>query len=106
MSVQALMDFIDRSPSPYHAAAQAAELLENAGFHALEEHQKWELTPGQGYYVTRNQSSLIAFRLPAQKLESWRLTAAHSDSPTFAVKNEVLEGDKHYLRLAVEGYTG
>lgn len=106
MSVQALMDFIDRSPSPYHAAAQAAELLKNAGFHALEEHQKWELTPGQGYYVTRNQSSLIAFRLPARKPESWRLTAAHSDSPTFAVKNEVLEGDKHYLRLAVEGYGG
>ena len=106
MSVQALMDFIDRSPSPYHAAAQAAELLEKAGFSPLTEHQKWELTPEHGYYVTRNQSSLIAFRLPARKPESWRLAAAHSDSPTFAVKNDKLEGDKTYLRLAVEGYGG
>ncbi|WP_130869379.1 M18 family aminopeptidase [Intestinimonas massiliensis (ex Afouda et al. 2020)] len=106
MSVQALMDFIERSPSPYHAAAYAAKLLEGAGFLPLEEHEKWELTPGQGYYVTRNQSSLIAFRLPWQKPERWLLTAAHSDSPTFAVKNDRLEGDKTYLRLAVEGYGG
>lgn len=106
MSVQALMNFIDGSPSPYHAAAQAARLLEQAGFLPLNEHEKWELVPGQGYYVTRNQSSLIAFRLPRQKPESWRLTAAHSDSPTFAVKNDLADGDKHYLRLAVEGYGG
>ena len=106
MSVQALMEFIERSPSPYHGTAQAARLLEEAGFRPLEEHERWELTPGQGYYVTRNQSSLIAFRLPRQRVERWLLTAAHSDSPTFAVKNEELEGDKHYLRLAVEGYGG
>ena len=106
MRVQALMDFIDHSPSPYHAVAQAAKLLKEAGFHPLEEHEKWELTAGQGYYVTRNQSSLIAFRLPRHKPERWLLTAAHSDSPTFAVKNDLAEGDKHYLRLAVEGYGG
>lgn len=106
MSVQALMKFIENSPSPYHAAAQAAALLEKTGFCPLEEQKKWELTLGQGYYVTRNQSSLIAFRLPRQKPEGWRLTAAHSDSPTFAVKNDNLEGDRHYLRLAVEGYGG
>ena len=106
MRVQALMDFIDHSPSPYHAVAQAAKLLKEAGFHPLEEHEKWELTAGQGYYVTRNQSSLIAFRLPLHKPERWLLTAAHSDSPTFAVKNDLSEGDKHYLRLAVEGYGG
>ena len=106
MSVQALMDFIEGSPSPYHAAAQAARRLESAGFLPLEEHQRWELSPGCGYYVTRNQSSLIAFRLPRRKPTGWRLTAAHSDSPTFAVKNDVLEGDKRYLRIAVEGYGG
>lgn len=106
MRVQALMDFIDHSPSPYHAVAQAARLLKEAGFCPLEEHERWELTAGQGYYVTRNQSSLIAFRLPRHKPERWLLTAAHSDSPTFAVKNDLAEGDKHYLRLAVEGYGG
>ena len=34
------------------------------------------------------------------------MTAAHSDSPTFYVKNDALEGDKRYVRLAVEGYGG
>lgn len=106
MSVQALMEFIENSPSPYHAAARAAALLEEAGFLRLEEGKRWELAPGRGYYVTRNQSSLIAFRLSREKPEGWRLTAAHSDSPTFAVKNDALEGDKAYLRLAVEGYGG
>ncbi len=106
MSVQALMEFIENSPSPYHAAARAAALLEEAGFLRLEEGKRWELAPGRGYYVTRNQSSLIAFRLPREKPEGWRLTAAHSDFPTFAVKNDALEGDKAYLRLAVEGYGG
>ncbi|WP_297212450.1 M18 family aminopeptidase [uncultured Flavonifractor sp.] len=106
MSVQALMDFIENSPSPYHAAAQAARRLEAAGFAPLAECRRWEVEPGRGYYVTRNQSSLIAFRLPAGKPEGWLLTAAHSDSPTFAVKNDALEGDDRYLRLAVEGYGG
>ena len=106
MRVQALMDFIDHSPSPYHAVAQAARLLKEAGFRPLEEHERWELTAGQGYYVTRNQSSLIAFRLPRHKPERWLLTAAHSDSPTFHVKNDALEGDSRYIRLSVEGYGG
>ena len=102
-----LMDFIRRSPSPYHAAAQAARRLEKAGFCPLDEGERWALAPGRGYYVTRNQSSLIAFRLPRQgKPEGWRMAAAHSDFPTFAVKNEALEGDRAYLRLAVEGYGG
>ena len=49
---------------------------------------------------------LIAFGLPGGTPEGWRMTAAHSDSPTFYVKNDALEGDKRYVRLAVEGYGG
>ena len=105
-TIQRLMDYLKNSPSPYHAAASAAALLEEAGFHRLEEAAPWSVEPGGRYYVTRNQSSLIAFRLPAGPLTGWRMTAAHSDCPTFAVKNDRLEGDKAYLRLAVEGYGG
>ena len=101
-----LMDFISRSPSPYHAVAAAASLLDQAGFTRLEECVPWALEWGKGYYTTRNQSSLIAFRLPKTALTGWRMTAAHSDSPTFYIKGDVLEGDKRYLRLSAEGYGG
>ena len=101
-----LMEYIQDSPSPYHAAAAAAARLEAAGFTRLEESAPWALSPGQCCYTTRNQSSLIAFRLPGGTPEGWRMTAAHSDSPTFYVKNDALEGDKRYVRLAVEGYGG
>lgn len=97
-----LMEYIQDSPSPYHAAAAAAARLEAAGFTRLEESAPWALSSGQCCYTTRNQSSLIAFRLPGGTPEGWRMTAAHSDSPTFYVKNDALEGDKRYVRLAVE----
>lgn len=101
-----LMEFLRQSPSPYHAVKNAAELLDQAGFTQLEETAPWELQPGNGYYVTRNQSSLVAFRLPRERLRSWRMTAAHSDAPAFAVKGDRLDGDKAYARLSVEGYGG
>ena len=73
-----LMNFISRSPSPYHAVGSAAALLEEAGFTRLEECASWTLEWGKGYYTTRNQSSLIAFRLPKTALTGWRMAAAHS----------------------------
>ena len=80
-----LMEYIQDSPSPYHAAAAAAARLEAAGFTRLEESAPWALSPASAT-TTRNQSSLIAFRLPGGTPEGWRMTAAHSDSPTFYVK--------------------
>ena len=100
------MAFLDRSPSPFHAVAAAADLLDQAGFTRLEEGSAWTLVPGGQYYVTRNQSSLIAFRLPSEALMAWRMTAAHSDVPTFAVKGDRLDGDAKYARLSAEGYGG
>ena len=105
-TLEHLMEYIEKSPSPYHAVRSAAELLEGAGFVRLEETEPWSLAPGQGGYVTREQSSLIAFRLPAVSLESWRMTAAHSDTPTFRIKNDCLNGVPGYIRLETEGYGG
>ena len=106
MSLESLFAFLQESPSPYHAVAAAARRLEAAGFAPLAEHAAWRLEPGKGYYVTRNQSSLIAFRLPQGALTGWRITAAHGDAPTFYVKNTALGSDKQYERWEVEGYGG
>ena len=106
MPLADLFAFLRESPSPFHAAAAAARRLEAAGFAPLREQDPWALEPGKGYYVTRNQSSLIAFRLPAGPLAGWRITAAHGDAPTFYVKNTALGGDRRYERWEVEGYGG
>ena len=80
-----LLNFIEKSPSCFHAIDEACARLEKAGFKELKEKDRWELSEG-GYYVTRNSSSIIAFYIPKEPELSVRITAAHSDSPTFKVK--------------------
>lgn len=105
MSLESLFDFLEAGVSRFHSVAHAAQVLENAGFLPLEETRPWGLlSPGQGYYVTRNGSSLAAFRLP-QQLEGVRLVASHGDSPTFQVKGTFPAGCG-VTRLEVEGYGG
>ena len=102
-----LLDFIAESPSVYHVIDNFAGMLEAAGYTRLRERERWTLVPGGKYYVTRAGSSMIAFRVP--KTESWtgfRLSAAHSDSPTFKLKAEPELAGNGYLRLNTEKYGG
>ncbi len=103
-----LADFLDHSPSPFHAVTSAARRLQDAGFTSLEESSIWNLEPGKGYYTTRNQSSIIAFRMPRGELSGWRMAASHSDSPTYRVKADAWAGSNPcgMVRLPVEGYGG
>lgn len=103
--MQDLFTFIDQSVSPYHSVQEAVCRLEKAGFIRREESDEWQIEPGGKYYVTRNQSSIIAFAVPAQKPQYYHLTASHSDSPTFRIKKSRMEG-KDYARAEVEGYGG
>ena len=106
-NVQGLFDFIDASPTAFHAVANICSELEAAGFDRLEEGSSWALVPGRGYFVTRNMSSVIAFRLPEGGADSYRIIAAHSDSPTFKIKeNAELSVRGKYVKLNVERYGG
>ena len=67
--IQGLIDFLSRSPTPFHATATLARRLEAAGYQRLDERESWSVQPGGRYYVTRNDSSLIAVRLGAQPLQ-------------------------------------
>ena len=100
-----LFDYIAASPSPYHAVAHSAETLRAAGFRPLSEGEDWALTPGQGYYVTRNGSSLIAFRA-RKEFRGFLMTASHCDSPTFKIKENAELTGSGCRRLAVEKYGG
>lgn len=103
--IEPLFDFLRQGVSPYHAAATACQWLDDAGYTRLEEAAYWNLEPGHGYYTTRNQSAVVAWRVPAHGIGGWRITASHSDSPTWHIKTD---GDTRAgcRRLSVEGYGG
>ena len=63
-----ICDFIDRSPTPFHAVQNMAQLLDEAEFIVLQEGDSWVLESGKQYYVVRNQSSIIAWTQGHQSL--------------------------------------
>ena len=105
MQMQQLFDFLRAGVTPFHAVAHAAGLLDAAGFTRLEEADYWNLEPGRGYYTTRNNSAIIAWRVPDHAIGGWRITASHSDSPTWRIKNTSVTS-AGCTRLNVEGYGG
>lgn len=103
-----LLSFIDASPSPWHAADNLAERLNEQGFTQLHEKQAWSVEPGQGYYVLRDGSSLIAFRCGVEPLSEhgFRIIGAHTDSPGLRIKPNPETSQGGYQRLGVEIYGG
>jgi len=104
-----MLEFIEKSPSCFHAVANVKEILNKNGFTELSERENWMVEPGGGYYVTRNDSSVISFRLPKESLEApgFHIVATHSDSPSFKVKESPESRvEEHYVRLNTEKYGG
>ncbi|MCE0733225.1 M18 family aminopeptidase [Halomonas sp. G15] len=104
--LQRLLDFLHRSPTPWHATANMAARLEEAGFRRLDEREAWALTPGERVYVTRNDSSIIALQLPEGRLEALRMIGAHTDSPGLRLKPNAAQTGAGWLQLGVEVYGG
>jgi len=100
-----LLDFIKHSPSAYHAVDNVKKALESAGFERLEESGAWTLKAPGRYYVERNGSAIIAFRVPREDYNGFMIMAAHSDSPTFRIKEkpETVSAGA-YTRLNIEKY--
>ena len=106
--VTRFLDFLDRSPTPWHAVAAAADALDGAGFSALDEGgPPVPLAPGHRGYLRRG-GTLIAFRVGTAPLAEagFRLVSAHTDSPNLRVKPRPLLFEKGYVRLGVEVYGG
>lgn len=102
-----LLTFLDSSLTCFHAVAQMAEILHSHGFTRLRENEKWELSPGESCFVTRNDSALIAFTIPKTGIRSFRIIASHSDSPGFKIKeNPEITSADHYIQLNTERYGG
>ena len=105
---QDLLDFIDASPSPWHAVATAEQRLLSNGFSRLEESAPWRLQAGGRYFVSRGGASLIAFVVGQQSLaeRGFRIVGAHTDSPGLRLKPCAAHACDHHVRLGVEVYGG
>lgn len=102
-----LLAFIRKSPSCYHVIETICRQLKAHGFISLQEGEEWKLAQGGSYFVTRNRSSLLAFRIPQCPLKGFQVMASHGDSPTFRVKaNPEITVEKRYVKLNVEKYGG
>ncbi|MCZ6598495.1 MAG: M18 family aminopeptidase [Planctomycetota bacterium] len=101
-----LCSYIDASPSPFHACAEAARMLADAGFERLEEVEAWEHRPG-GFFVVRG-GSLVAWALVGD-CEPWRgfrIVGAHTDSPNLRIKPQPDTRSAGCCQLGVEVYGG
>ena len=83
-----LLDFIHTSPSPFHVVSTIKDLLQAKGFEKLELTERWEISKGGKYFLTRNDSAVIAFGVGQGAVEEqgFRLVGAHTDAPSFRVK--------------------
>ncbi len=104
--MKTLSEFIKSCTDSWHTASEITNTLEKSGFTELNEGDVWNLKRGASYYVTRNMSSVIAFKIPNEDFKSYMIAAAHGDSPCFKIKSTPHLADEHYIRLNTEGYGG
>ena len=101
-----LCEFIDASPTAYHAVDSAAAMLKAFGARRLDEREAWRLEPGVSYYVVRDDASLAAFRLGsgAPCETGFAIAGAHTDTPGLCARYEKPVKGRGLERVAVEAY--
>ncbi|GGK74856.1 M18 family aminopeptidase [Amphritea balenae] len=104
-----LFDFLAASPTPFHAVYEMRGRLQEAGYIELEEKSRWHVKAAGRYFIVRNESSIIAWNMPASgelSDEGMRMVGAHTDSPCLKVKPNPETVRQGCLRLGVEVYGG
>lgn len=106
-SIEITMELLGKSYSPFHVVKNLREELLSDRFTELDETEPFRLEKGKKYFVTRNGSSLIAFKIPSEiKRAAFQLSAAHTDSPTYKIKPEPVSIYKNLVSLLTEPYGG
>lgn len=102
-----LLDLFNNSYNEYFAISNIKKLLDDNGFICLLENEKYEISLGKSYYILRDGSSIIAFKVP-EKLDElyFKIVASHSDSPVLKIKENPTVIENGYNKLKVEKYGG
>ncbi len=103
---QQLLQFLSESVTAFHAVGSVRRELTENGYEELCEGEKWTLQKGKKYFTVRNESSLIAFRIPEGEVNGFMAGAAHTDSPSFRIKPQPEMKGNGCIRLNTEGYGG
>lgn len=102
-----LLEFLDRSPTPFHAVSQISHRLDAAGFRRLNEGDDWTLGANERVYVVRNGGSIVALRTGSDSIaQGLRMVGVHTDSPCLRVKPQPELIEHGCFRLGVEVYGG
>lgn len=105
-TTQNMLNFIEKSPTCFHAVDNLKSMLLEKGFAEVKETENWKLETGKGYFVTRNDSSIIAFCIP-NTIKGFHIIASHSDSPCFKIKEAPeMVVEEQYVKLNTEKYGG
>lgn len=101
------IELLNKSYSPFHVVKNIKDELDKKGYIELKEDKEFSLEEGENYYVIRNGSAIIAFNVPhSPKTSSFRISASHTDSPTFKIKPNPVINYKNIVSLNVEPYGG
>lgn len=103
-----LFSFLQASPTPFHAVTNMSEVLLANGFHQLQENELWDLRPGNGYFITRDDGAIVTFIIGSKEKpeQGFRILGAHTDSPCLQIKPKSDIQTGSYLQLGVELYGG
>ncbi|ORX90619.1 aspartyl aminopeptidase [Basidiobolus meristosporus CBS 931.73] len=104
------LEFVNSSPSPFHAVEESRKRLEKVGFVEIKERDSWSelVKPNGKYYFTRNKSSIIAFAVGGKFVQGngVSIVAAHTDSPCLKIKPISKKEKSGYLQVGVQTYGG
>lgn len=103
------IDFIDSTPNSYWCTEHLRNKLLEQGYRELTFNGIWEYDCiGGKFFITKNNSSLIAFTIPKNKSDivGFNITSTHNDSPSFNIKTNPEIYSEGYLKLNVDGYGG
>lgn len=106
---EGLLQYLNDSPTAFHAVENAAALLRESGFRELRETEKWSLEKEGRYFVIKNSSAVIAFIVGKGDLaeEGFHIIGAHTDSPGLKIKPGACSvTPEGYVKVNVEVYGG
>ncbi|RZC74647.1 hypothetical protein C5167_050124 [Papaver somniferum] len=106
--VSEIINFLNASPTAFHAVDEAKRLLKKAGFEQISEKQDWKLQVGKKYFFTRNYSSIVAFAIGKMFVagNGFHIVGAHTDSPCLKLKPVSKVTKAGFLEVGVQTYGG